>query len=205
MFSTLLKRDLRSAWLSGGGAANGVAFFGMSYALTVMAFSPEQVDMLRQPLLAICLLLTVMLSLPALLDEDVRDGTMEQYFLLPLSQSWLMSIKMFAYWLGHVVPVLLLALLIQLAEQGDADILRLTLMSLWLTALGSISAVIAFLQAKGTVARALIIIPLYLPALIAATLMDHSNAMLMLQAAIALVLWPLAAFIGGYLLHLLVE
>lgn len=205
MLKSILLRDMRNAWCASGSAASGMAFFGMSYVLMVMAFDPTQLHAYRLPLLAICILLTVMLTLPSILDEDARDGSMEQYLLLPIARSWLMFIKMLAYWLSHILPVLVLVYAIQWAEQGDVQILRLILMSLWLTAIGGLSATLSLMHGKGTVARALVMIPLYLPALIAATLIDASANILMMQIAATLLLWPITAWIGGYLLTLAVE
>jgi heme exporter protein CcmB len=223
MLKQIFLRDVRAAWSNHGAAASGLAFFGMSYALMVMALGVEQSQKIQHALLAICVLLTIMLSLPDMLEEDARDGTLEQYVLLVTSRSWLMLTKIGAYWFSHVLPVLVLAVAIQWLETNTAtspknidnvlqcnsqqtnNILRLVLMSLWLTAVGSMSAVLALLHGRGTFARALIIIPLYVPALIVATLVDTDSNLILLQIAAILTLLPLAAWVGGHLLALTVD
>ncbi len=218
MLKQILLRDINYAWTTHGAAASGLAFFGMCYALIVMALGVDKVAPLQHAILCICLLLTVMLSLPSMLEEDARDGTLEQYLLLPLSKSWLMLTKIMAYWFSHILPLLIIAGLIQWAQMGiqtpvadgamcsrvtiRTDLLRLFLLSLWLASLGGVSASLALLHARGTFARAMVIIPLYLPALIIATLPDEHANMLLLQVSATLVLVPFAAWIGGYLLAL---
>lgn len=172
-FSSLLRRDLRLAWLSRADAATSLVFFVVVASLFPLAVGPEQklLHDIGPGVVWVSALLASLLSLPRLFTADHADGTLEQLLLAPQPLALLALAKIAAHWLTTGVPLVLLSPLLGLQyglAAGEIGLLMLTLLlgTPTLSLLGAVGAALTLgLRAAG-VLNALLVLPLNVPVLI---------------------------------------
>lgn len=205
MLHHILIRDINLAYRQGGGAWASFAFFAVCYTAFAFAVGAANVATYSPAILAVILLFSATLSLAWIFERDHTDGTLEQYLLLPIARESLALAKLAAFWVSFLLPCVVFAVLILLAMgAGEADIaayaLRLLALSWIVAALCTIGSALTLLGGRNPLSRALIIMPLYLPPLILATLPAGDDKTLLLLTAGALVMLPLSVWISGSLL-----
>ncbi len=171
MLMQLFFRDVLLAFRRGGGALSGIIFYVLAFVLFAFALGPDRLAAAAPGVLCVTLLLALIISLPWLFERDAEDGSLEIYLTQPVAVEALVAVKLLAYWLTHALPMVLLApCLAGLAGVLEAEIgayvLRLFLASFALLASGAMGAALTLQQRGGVVARALIILPFYIPVLI---------------------------------------
>ena len=166
----LLTWRLPMEWL------NPLLFFMLVSILFPLTLAPDpKILQLAGPgLLWIALLLAVLMSLTRLFQADYEDGTLEQWLLSPYPLSLLIFAKVIAQGLMLLIPVLIvapgLAVMFHLSSRV-IGVLMLTLVlgTPLLFLLGAIGAALVVSLRRSGLLLALILLPLYLPALIFAT------------------------------------
>jgi heme exporter protein B len=136
-----------------------------------MAPEPQLLQALGPGVLWVAALLASLLSLPRLFAGDFGDGTLEQIALSPHPLPALVSGKMLAHWLTTGLPVVLFAPLLGLQYGLAADVLGVTMLALLLgtpilSLLGAVGAALTLGTRGGGSLLALLVLPLYVPALI---------------------------------------
>lgn len=206
---TVLKRDLLLALRRQSDIATTLFFFVIVSSLFPLGIGPEPavLSSIAPGVLWVAALLAGMISLSRLFAADFADGSLEQMLLAPQSLALLVTAKIFAHWLVCGLPVVLLAPFIglQYALPNDAILMLVYSLLLGTPALSLIGAIGAALTlgVRGSgLLVALLVLPLYIPALIfgagAVAASQHgmsAQAHLSLLAAcslLALVLAPLA-------------
>lgn len=116
-------------------------------------------------------LLATLLGLQRMFAADYADGTLEQLILSPNSFTALVFGKIFAHWLVCGLPLVLLAPVIGIQFDLDAQSLKVLMAALLLgtpvlSLLGSIGAALTLGVRGGSVLMSLLILPLYIPVLI---------------------------------------
>ncbi|MBU3605430.1 MULTISPECIES: heme exporter protein CcmB [unclassified Polynucleobacter] len=116
-------------------------------------------------------LLSTLLGLHRMFASDYQDGTLEQLVLAPQPLVLLVSGKIMAHWLVCGLPLVILAPIIGIQFDLDADSLYVLMASLLLgtpvlSLLGSIGAALTLGLRGGSVLMSLLILPLYVPVLI---------------------------------------
>ena len=172
-FYTLLRRDLRLAWLSRADAATSLVFFGVVASLFPLAIGVEQ-KLLRDigpGVVWVSALLASLLSLPRLFTADHADGTLEQLLLTPQPLALMALAKVLAHWLTTGLPLVLLSPLlgVQYGLTGaDIALLMVTLLlgTPTLSLLGAVGAALTLGLRGAAVLSALLILPLNVPVLI---------------------------------------
>lgn len=169
----IIKRDLSLAMRSKSDVLTVLSFFVIVVSLFPMAVGAER-DILRQiapGVLWVAALLATVLSLNRLFEQDYIDGTLEQLILSPAPLGMLVLGKVIAYWLLTGLPLTLLAPLLALQfDLPTSSLLALTLSLLIgtpvLSLIGAIGASLTLGLRGGGVLVALLVLPLYTPALI---------------------------------------
>lgn len=210
---TVLKRDLLLAFRRQSDIATTLFFFIIVSSLFPLGIGPEPavLSSIAPGVLWVATLLAGMISLTRLFAADFVDGSLEQMLLAPQPLALLVTAKVLAHWLVCGLPVVLLAPIIglQYALPNDAILVLVYSLLLGTPALSLIGAIGAALTlgVRGSgLLVALLVLPLYIPALIfgagAVAASQHgmsAQAHLSLLAAcslLALVLAPLATAVA---------
>lgn len=205
----VLKRDLLLAFRRQSDIATTLFFFIIVSSLFPLGIGPEAavLSSIAPGVLWVATLLAGMISLTRLFAADFVDGSLEQMLLAPQPLALLITAKVLAHWLVCGLPVVLLAPIIglQYALPNDAILVLVYSLLLGTPALSLIGAIGAALTlgVRGSgLLVALLVLPLYIPALIfgagAVAASQHgmsAQAHLSLLAAcslLALVLAPMA-------------
>lgn len=172
-FTALLRRDLLLAVRRKSEVMTAVIFFVVVAALFPLGISPER-DTLRliaPGILWVGALLSSMLSLGRLFASDYQDGTLEQMALSPQALPVLVGAKIVAHWLLSGLPLVVLAPLLGIQFDLGADALWILTLSLLigtplLSLVGAMGAALTLGVRGGNVLVALLVLPLYIPALV---------------------------------------
>ena len=168
-----LRRDLLLAARHRSEVLTALAFFVVVTSLFPLGIGPEP-ELLRRigpGAVWVAALLATLLGLPRLFAADHADGTLEQMALSP--QPFVVQIagKVAAHWLLCGLPLVLMAPLLGLQFGLDADALGVLFVSLLLgtpllSLIGSIGAALTLGVRGGGVLLALLVLPLFIPALL---------------------------------------
>ena len=168
-----LRRDLLLAARHRGEVLTALAFFVVVTSLFPLSVGPEA-DLLRRigpGVLWVAALLATLLGLPRLFAGDHADGTLEQMSLSPQSLTLQIAGKIGAHWLLCGLPLVLMAPLLGLQFGLGADTLAMLFISLLigtplLSLIGAIGAALTIGVRGGGVLLALLVLPLFIPALV---------------------------------------
>lgn len=180
MFNTWLqifKRDLLIAFRRRSEIIHPLIFFVMVVSLFPLAIGDDKVllQKIAPAIIWVTALLATMLSLDSLFRSDFEDGTLEQLTLLKTPLSLLVTAKITAHWFITGLPLILitplLAVLLYLPTK-TISILMLTLFlgTPTLSLIGAVGIALTVGLRQGGVILSLLILPLYIPVLIFATL-----------------------------------
>ena len=172
-FAALVQRDLRLAMRRKSEVLTALFFFVVVATLFPLGIGPE-LGVLRKiapGILWVGALLASLLSLGRLFSADFQDGTLEQMALSPIPLPLLVAAKIVAHWLLSGLPLALLAPLLGLQFDMDAEALGVLMLSLLvgtplLSMVGAIGAALTLGVRGGDVLLSLLVLPLYIPALI---------------------------------------
>jgi len=119
-------------------------------------------------------LLATLLSLPKLFKDDFEDGSLETMLLSAQPTSLLIFAKVFAHWCLFGLPLLIVSPLIAFMYHLSAQAIFILFITLFigtplLSFLGAIIAALTVGLRNSGILLALILLPLYVPALIFAT------------------------------------
>jgi heme exporter protein B len=172
-FRWALARDLKLAMRSRAELGVQLLFYVIVVALFPLSTTPEKTLLVTMGpgVLWVAALLSSLLSLPRLFATDYADGTLEQIALSPSPLAAVVSGKIAAHWLTTGLPVALMAPLLGVQYQMDAESLAVLAAALFigtpiLSLLGAIGAALTLGLRAGGSLLALLILPLYVPVLI---------------------------------------
>src|SRR5690242_1388052 len=169
----VIRRDLLLAMRRKSEVLTALFFFAIVSSLFPLGIGPET-EMLRRiapGVLWVGALLAAMLSLNRLFAADHQDGTLEQMALSPTPLALLVGGKVFAHWLVSGLPLVFLAPVLGLQFDLSARALLVLMGSLLigtplLSLIGAIGAALTLGVRGGGALLALIVLPLFVPALI---------------------------------------
>jgi heme exporter protein B len=205
---TLIARDVRIAWASGG-AVNALAFFLLVTILFPFAVGPDTALLGRigGGVIWAAALLAALLPVERLVGPDAEAGVLDQCAMRGLSMPMVAAAKIVAHWCGFGPPLMLAAIVaagllgLNAATLGAVE-LGLLIGTPGLAALAvATSALVTGLRGGGAVAG-LVMVPLAVPLLIfgAGTIdlaAGGSLGAVKLLAAVSLVLLAGAPFVAG--------
>ncbi len=181
-----MRRDLLLAARRKSEVLTALFFFIIVVSLFPLGIGPEAslLKKIAPGILWVAALLATLLGLPRLFASDHADGTLEQLVLSPSPLGLLVAGKILAHWLVCGLPLVLLAPVLGLQFDLDADTLLVLVGALLLgtpvlSLVGSIGAALTLGVRGGGVLLALLILPLYIPVLIfgAGAVEAHSSGM----------------------------
>jgi heme exporter protein B len=173
MFRWIVVRDLTLAWRRRSDVLSTLFFFVIVVSLFPLGIGPET-QLLRAiapGVVWVAALLSSMLSLNRIFENDYHDGTLEQMLLTPQPLYLVILGKVLAQWLVSEVPLVLIAPLLGVQFDLSPNTLLILFVSLLigtpvLSLIGSIGAALTLGLRSSSVLIALLILPLYIPALI---------------------------------------
>lgn len=169
----MARRDLLLAQRRRSEVLTALFFFVIVCSLFPLGIGPEPA-LLRKiapGVLWVAALLATLLGLPRLFAADHQDGTLEQMALSPSSLGLLVAGKVLAHWLVSGLPLVLLAPVLGIQFDLAPDALAVLILALLLgtpllSLIGAIGAALTLGLRGGGVLLALLVLPLYVPALI---------------------------------------
>lgn len=169
----VVHRDLLLAMRRKTEVLTALLFFIIVASLFPLGIGPEPA-LLRKiapGVLWVAALLATMLGLQRMFAADHADGTLEQMLLSPTPLALLVAGKNLAHWLVCGLPLVLLAPLLGLQFDLDAQALGVLTLGLLLgtpvlSLIGSIGAALTLGVRGGGVLLSLLVLPLYIPTLI---------------------------------------
>jgi heme exporter protein B len=172
-FLALVRRDLQLAMRQGSDAALVLIFYLLAVLLFPFGVGPEANILARisTGVLWVTALLAALLAIERLFVSEYEDGSLDQLALLPLPLSLVVLAKVFAHWLLTGLPLTLLAPFLAIALGMDEAgypvlVLALALGTPTLSLIGGLGAALTLGARRGGALLALLVLPLYIPALI---------------------------------------
>lgn len=172
-FFATVRRDVLLALRRKSEVLTAIFFFVIVVSLFPLGIGPEPalLKKIAPGVLWVAALLATLLGLPRLFAADHLDGTLEQMALSPSPLAVLIAGKIAAHWLLCGLPLVLLAPLLGLQFGLDVQTLGILGLSLLLgtpllSLIGAMGAALTLGVRGGGVLLALLILPLYIPALI---------------------------------------
>jgi heme exporter protein B len=177
IISAIIKRDIKLALRRSSDTSGVIFFFILVVSLFPLALGSENKLLMQiaPGVIWVAALLSVMLSLNRLFNDDYQDGVLEQLSLSTCPLELIVFAKTIAHWCYTGLIVLLISpiLALQFSLSGEAIkvlFLALLLGTPSLSFIGSIGAALTIgLKSSGTLIS-LLILPLLIPILILGTL-----------------------------------
>ena len=201
---TLIARDVRIAWASGG-IVNALAFFLLVTILFPFAVGPDTALLARigGGVIWAAALLAALMPVERLIGPDMDSGVLDQLALRDLSMPSVAAAKIVAHWLGFGPPLMLATVVaagllgLDAATLGAVE-LGLLIGTPGLAALAvATAALVTGLRGAGSVAG-LVMLPLAVPLLIfGAGSLDGEMGAVKLLGAVSLLLLAGAPFVAG--------
>jgi len=170
---SVVRRDLLLASRRKADAAAPLLFFLVVASLFPLGLGaePEMLRRIGPGVLWVGALLSTMLSMTRLFASDYEDGTLEQMALSPEPFPALVYGKLAAHWLTSGLPLIVVAPLLGLQYGLPADTIVVLVASLaigtpLLSLVGAIGAALTLGVRGGGMLIALLVLPLYVPALV---------------------------------------
>ena len=171
--AAIVGRDLRLAVRTPGEALLALLFFVTALALFPLGIGPsaDLLSRIAAGTLWVLALLSVLLTLDRLWQDDAQDGSLELLLLGRAPLPLVVAAKTLAHWLSACLPLVLLspllALLMHLPVRAIPTlVLALALGTPTLTLIGAIGAALLIGSRRGGVLIALVVLPLYVPTLV---------------------------------------
>ncbi len=179
----IFKRDLLIAFRRRSEIIHPLIFFVMVISLFPLAIGDDKVllQKIAPAIIWVTALLATMLSLDNLFRSDFEDGSLEQMTLLKTPLSLLVTAKITAHWFITGLPLLLITPLLAVLLYVPTEMISMLLLTLLLgtptlSLIGAVGIALTVGLRQGGVILSLLILPLYIPVLIFATLALQNSA-----------------------------
>jgi len=208
-FIGVIQRDLRMAMRRNGDWINPLLFLLRVTSLFPMGVGPDPalLSKMSAGVIWVAALLSTLLSLDALFRSDVDDGSIEQMLVSPQPLAVIVLAKICVHWIVSGLPLViaspLLATMMNMKPEAMLTmVLSLLLGTPLLSLIGAVGVGLTVRIRRGGMLLALLVLPLYVPALVFGTSAIESAAsgfetraplmMLASMLIVALVLAPAA-------------
>jgi heme exporter protein B len=172
-FSELVRRDLLLAWKEGGTVGVALGFYLVVVTLLPLGIGPDLNLLARiaPGVLWVALLLSALLSLGRMFEGDLEDGSLEVLATGPLPLAAVAAAKSLAHWLTTGVPLTVMAPLLGLLLNLEAEAYGVLVLSMLagtpaVSFIGAIGAALTLRARRGGLLLALLMLPLFVPTLI---------------------------------------
>lgn len=177
IWAQLFKRDLLIAFRRRSEIIHPLIFFIMVVSLFPLAIGDDKIllQKIAPAVIWVTALLATMLSLDNLFRSDFEDGSLEQMTLLQAPLSFLITAKITAHWIITGLPLILITPLLAVLLYMPAEIISTLVLTLLigtptLSLIGAVGIALTVALRQGGVILSLLVLPLYIPVLIFATL-----------------------------------
>ncbi|MCD6038783.1 MAG: heme exporter protein CcmB [Gammaproteobacteria bacterium] len=215
-FFTLMQYEIKITLRLAYSWLTPLLFFVIVVSLFPFAVGPDPILLLKiaPGILWVSALLAILISIDHLFRDDAQTGYLDLLLLSPHPLSLLMLSKIFAHWLTHCLPLIiispLLGFLLHLpANEEYALVMSLLLGTPVLILLGAIGAALVVGIRSHGLLLPILIMPLYVPvlifgtgALMAASLNQPINGYLAIMAVLLLLSLAFAPFLTGMALRI---
>ena len=176
-WTQIFKRDLLIAFRRRSEIIHPLIFFVMVVSLFPLAIGDDKILLAKiaPAIIWVTALLATMLSLDNLFRSDFEDGSLEQMVLLKTPLSVLVTAKVTAHWVITGLPLILITPLLAVLLYLPGDTISMLMFTLLLgtptlSLIGAVGIALTVGLRQGGVILSLLILPLYIPVLIFATL-----------------------------------
>jgi heme exporter protein B len=192
----MIRRELLLAFRQRAELVNSMLFYSFIVVLFPLAIGaqPSLISKVAPAIIWVAALLSVLLSIDRTFRSDFEDGTMEQLILSVHPLSLLVLGKILAHWLVSGVPLLVLTPVLGLVLGLDASNIKVLMLTLLLgtpvlSAVGAIGVALTVGLRRGGILLALLVLPMYVPVLLFATMMvEHANSGLPVTADLSMLI-----------------
>lgn len=182
-WTQIFKRDLLIAFRRRSEIVHPLIFFVMVISLFPLAIGDDKVllQKIAPAIIWVTALLATMLSLDNLFRSDFEDGSLEHMTLLKTPLSLLVTAKITAHWVITGLPLILITPLLAVLLYVPSETISMLLLTLLLgtptlSLIGAVGIALTVGLRQGGVILSLLILPLYIPVLIFATLALQNSA-----------------------------
>ena len=172
-FWALFARDVGLAFREGSAIGTALGFYLIVVTILPLGLGPDLnlLGRIAPGLLWVALLLSALLSVDRLFQNDARDGTLDALVLGPLALEFVVLAKALAHWVTTGIPLALsaplLGLMLNLDVDGFAPIVATMLAGTpAISLIGAIGAALTLPAQRGGLLLSLIVMPLFIPVLI---------------------------------------
>jgi heme exporter protein B len=169
----IVAHDVRLTLRQGTDVMMILMFFTIATTLFPLGVGPEPNILMRMApgVLWVCALLSAVLSLDHVFQNDFDDGSLDLLALTPAPLVLIVLAKTIAHWLVTGLPLILaapvLALLLNFPEEGYTTLfVAMALGTPCLSLIGAVGAALTLGARRGGALIALLVLPLYIPVLI---------------------------------------
>lgn len=146
--------------------------------------SPDTLQRIGGGVVWVAAILSLLLGMERLFRDDFADGSLEQYMLSSTPLYLIVTVKVLAHWLMHIIPLVLISPLLALFLHLTVDMYVALMLTLLLgtpliSFVGAIGVALTVGLHRGGVLLALLLIPIFIPLLIFATSAIESASMLL--------------------------
>lgn len=192
----MIRRELLLAMRQRAELVNAVLFYSFIVVLFPLAIGAQAnlIAKVAPAIIWVAALLSVLLSIDRTFRSDFEDGTLEQLILSAHPLSLLVFGKILAHWLVSGVPLLVLTPLLALFLGLDADSIKILMLTLLLgtpvlSAVGAIGVALTVGLRRGGILLALLVLPMYVPVLLFATMtVEQAQAGLPIAADLSMLI-----------------
>lgn len=192
----IIRRELLLAFRQRAELVNAVLFYSFIVILFPLAIGaqPNLIAKVAPAIIWVAALLSVLLSIDRMFRSDFEDGTLEQFILSSHPLSLLVLGKILAHWLVSGVPLIILSPLLALFLGLDGHVIKYLMLTLLLgtpvlSAIGAIGVALTVGLRRGGILLALLVLPMYVPVLIFATVtVEHASSGLPIVADVSMLI-----------------
>lgn len=175
VFFTLFAYDINRLYVQNATFVKSVFFFFMVITMFPLIIGPQTALLsdLSSGIVILSLLFACLIPIHHFFDDDLADKTLEQMMLSPIPLGFMIFIKICAHWCIAGLPLVLLSpvFAFMLASHHPGLIFIVAVpASLLFVLIGMLGAVIAAGTRQGGLLLAVLVIPLYVPVVIFASI-----------------------------------
>lgn len=213
----VLNHDIKLYARKGGELVTVLGFFLIALTLFPFALGAGNPNTAQfaPAFIWVVALLAALLSLPALFHRDMADGALDQLRLSSVALEWIVLAKCIANWIACQLPLIFISPLVGLmlgmgTEQGGRLMSSLLIGTPVLSCIGALGGALTLHAANKSGILAVLVLPLYIPALIFATIVALSNpatpllgmAETLLLLGLLCLMLPLSCWMAAWVIRL---
>lgn len=206
----IFKHQSNLAWVNKLSVLNSLIFYFICLSLFNIAIGPYQLaESVRIALLFTPLVLAMLLNCDTLVQDDYKDGILQQHLLIPAAYEFILLGKLLSYISTYILSLVIIFPVACFILDIDLSLAP------YLISIGSVLVIfissVLLLSTAMTISNnfnillPILVLPLIIPALILATLAYQNSIYFWLLFACTLIVLPVFLFFSRYLLEHLIK